>query len=44
MCAAIGKIVEGESRPAALEQALRDEDPEAHMVRHTGARRKVRLT
>ena len=28
---------------AALEQALRDEDPEAHMVCDTGTRRKIGL-
>ena len=43
MRAAIGKVVEGEPSAAALEQALRDEDAEPHMVRHTGAGRKVGL-
>ena len=43
MRAAFGKVVKGESRTAALEQALRDKDPEAHVVRHTGTRRKVGL-
>src|ERR1700757_4342807 len=44
MRAAIGKIVEGELRTAALEQRLRDENAEPHMVCHTGARRKIGLS
>ena len=43
MRAAIGEVVEGKPRAAALEQGLRDEDAEPHMVRHTGARRKIGL-
>ena len=41
MRAAIDKVVEGKPSAAALEQALRNEDAEPHMVRHTGARREV---
>src|SRR5215471_18896930 len=43
MCAAFRQIVKDQLRAAALEQALRDEDAEPHMVRRTGARRNIRL-
>src|SRR5271168_2638240 len=43
MCAAIGKVIEGELGTAALEQALRDEDAEPHMVGYPGAGRKIRF-
>ena len=43
MRAAIGKIFERKPRTAALEQGLRDENPEPHMVCHAGARRKIGL-
>jgi len=43
MCAAFRQIIEKQSRSAALEQALGDEDAEPHMVCRTGAGRDVRL-
>jgi hypothetical protein len=43
MRAAFSKVIEDEPRAAALEQALRDEDPKAHMVGHTCTRRKIGL-
>src|SRR6516225_7498763 len=39
MCAAFGEIIKDQLRAAALEQALRDEDAEPHMVPRTGTRR-----
>src|SRR6516162_8005817 len=44
MRAAFGKIVEDKPCTAALEQALRDEDPEPHVVRYTRTRRKIGFT
>jgi len=43
MRAAFRQIIKHQPRSAALEQALRDEDPEPHMVCRTGAGRDIRL-
>ena len=43
MRAAFVEVLEGEPGAAALQQALRDEDAEPHMVGRTGARREIRL-
>src|SRR5262249_11923814 len=43
MRAAFRKVLESQPRATALEQALRDEYPEPHMVGRPGARRDVRL-
>src|SRR5271168_2422727 len=43
MRAAFRQIIENQPRSAALEQALRDEDAETHMICRTGARRDVGL-
>src|SRR5690348_15212013 len=44
MRAPIREILEHQFCAAALEEALRDEDAEPHMVRRTGARRNIGLT
>ena len=43
MRAAFDKVVEGQLGAAALQQALRDEDAEPHMVRRAGAGREIGL-